>query len=181
MKNTTRTVSGLLLILSLFLLANITACSKTGNLSDTYLEFSVDGESYKLDNVILDAIKLNKDNWFYLGLGQDILKTGSLQSVPSAAIQWRVQLKHIQDLQGKEIDLGDVNNKKLAAAVNFTLTSDVRVTPMKGSEIRIVIKSVDDNFVEGSFEGKNLPYISMTRDILKNVSVSGKFRALIKK
>lgn len=49
----------------------ITGCSKSNKVSDTYLQFSIEGKEYKLDHLVLDILELNSDNWHFIGLGQD--------------------------------------------------------------------------------------------------------------
>ena len=157
----------------------ITGCSKSSKISDTYLQFSVEGKEYKLDHIVLDILKLNSDNWHFIGLGQDPMKTNIVTAVPTAGIQWRMRLGNVKELQGRKIDLSDMNDDKLLATAIFTLTQDIGVTPDINSEIKLEITAVSENYVEGTFAGKNLTYVSMSQDIYKKVDVSGSFRAKI--
>ena len=70
-----------------------------------------------------------------------------------------------------------MNDDKLGAMVTFTLTQDIGVTPDINSEIALEINTVTENYVEGTFTGKNLSYVSMSQDLYKKVAVSGSFRA----
>lgn len=155
----------------------ITGCSKSNKVSDTYLQFSIEGKEYKLDHIILDILELNNDNWHLVVLGQDPMKINIVTAVPTAGIQWRMVLGNVEELRGREINLSDMNDDKLGAIVTLTLTQDIGVTPDINSEMKLEINSVTENHVEGTFAGKNLSYVSMSQDIYKKVAVSGSFRA----
>jgi len=100
----------------------IAGCSNSSKVFDTYLKFSVEGEEYELNYIVFDILKLNDDNWHFIGLGQDPMKVNVVTSIPSGGIQWWMALRDTEELQGREINLSDLKDDRLLATVEFTLT-----------------------------------------------------------
>ena len=158
----------------------IAGCS--GNNSDTYLRFRIEGQHHELDQVILGLMSLPKEGWQFLDLGQDITKINTITTVPTASIQWRMKLKDPAALEGQVIDLDEVNDPDMATpTAMFRLTDDISAFNSVGSSITVTITTVSEGFVEGTFEGSGLIYFSDSKGTSKNVNVSGSYRAKIER
>jgi len=160
----------------------IAGCTGSGNNSDTYLRFNIEDQLYELDHAILGLMGLRKDDWQFVEIGQDIVKVNTITTVPSASIQWRMKLKSLKALEGRVIDLDQVNDPEMASPIAlFRLTDDISAYNSVDSTITVTITTVSEDFVEGTFEGSGLTYGSDTRGHIKNVNVSGSYRAKIER
>lgn len=155
-------------------------CSGSGKDSDTYLQFRIEDQHFEIDHVIFGVLSLPKDGWQFIEIGQDAAKINIVTAVPSASIQWRMKLEDLTALEGRVIDLDEVNHPDLAGPIAlFELTDDISAFNSVGSTITVTVSKVSDGFVEGTFEGRGLSYVSGTKDAFKTVNTSGSYRARI--
>ncbi|OGW41689.1 MAG: hypothetical protein A2010_09785 [Nitrospirae bacterium GWD2_57_9] len=167
----------------LFLILLVGSCTKTTN--NSYLRFEVEGKQYQMGGIGFYYSKLPTANRYHFMIDYD---TQSYQKAPRGQIQWIMTSNSLEELLGKEIDLSTAANEAKAGQyadpnVSFTLEKeDINVYPpltSEGNNLIIKINNIDSNYIEGSFSGSNLDYLSMSDNTSKSVNISGSFRAKI--
>ena len=88
-----------------------------------------------------------------------------------------MEIADIKNLQGLNIDLSETNKEVRDPMIAFSLSKDAGVTAIPDSKMQINISRIDDNYIEGSFEGIDLMYDSVSQSSHRRVHLSGSFRA----
>lgn len=139
--------------------------------SDTFVRFEVEGQSYEVKNPAFTVTRM-VENVHFMDLNY-VPKP----LVPGAMVQWRMRLESLEPLVGKKLHLKTVDPNQLDPTVIFRITQDLSVRGKKHSNIHFKIDRIKEGFIEGSFSGKDLLYISRTKEVTGKVDVTARFRA----
>ena len=91
-------------------------------------------------------------------------------------IQWRMKLESLEQLVGQNLDLKTVDPNHIDPVVIFRMTQDLSVHGQQHSNIHFKIDRIEEGFVEGSFSGTDLMYVSRTKEVSHKVDVTAQFR-----
>jgi hypothetical protein len=138
--------------------------------SDTFVRFQVEGQSYEVKNPTLVVTRM-PFNMHFLDLSYP-----PKPLVPGATIQWRMKLESLEQLVGQNLDLKDVDPNQVAPVAIFRITPDLSVQGQQKSDIHLKIERIVEGFIEGSFSGKDLVFISRTKEERHKVDVTAEFR-----
>lgn len=144
--------------------------------SDTFVRFEVEGQGYEVRGPTLVVTHM-LENVHFLDLTYYPMTV-----VPGAMVQWRMRLDSLEQLVGQNLDLTTVDPNKVSPMVLLRLTEDLTVHAQHHSTIHFKIERIYEDIVEGTFSGKDLKYVSKTKELTGKVDVTAHFRAkLIKK
>ena len=139
--------------------------------SDTFVRFQVEGQTYEVKNPTFTVTRM-VENVHFMDLNY-----APKPLVPGAMVQWRMRLESLEPLVGKNLHLKTVDPNHLDPTVIFRITQDLSVRGKKHSNIHFRIDRIKEGFIEGSFSGKDLLYISRTKEVTGKVDVTARFRA----
>jgi hypothetical protein len=139
--------------------------------SDTFVRFQVEGQSYEVKNPSLAVTRMPFNMHFF------DLTYPPKPLVPGATIQWRMKLESLEQLVGQNLHLKEVDPNHVAPVAIFRITPDLSVHGQQNSDIHLKIERIVEGFIEGSFSGKDLVFISRTKEERHKVDVTAEFRA----
>jgi hypothetical protein len=139
--------------------------------SDTFVRFQVEGQSYEVKNPSLFVTRM-PFNMHFLDLTYP-----PKPLVPGATIQWRMKLESLEQLVGQNLTLKNVDPNKVGPVAIFRITPDLSVQGTENSIIHLKIDRIVEGFIEGSFSGKDLAFISRAKEERPKVDVTARFRA----
>jgi hypothetical protein len=141
--------------------------------SDTFIRFQVEGKSYVVEGATLTVTHMPFDLRFF------DLTYPHKRLIPGAMIQWRMKmkLKSVEELVGQNLDLKAVDPNHIEPVAIFRMTQDLSMQGQQHSNIHFKIDRIENGFVEGSFSGKDLQYVSGTNELTGKVDVTAQFRA----
>lgn len=147
-----------------------------GRGNDTYWRGTVNGEEFRFGQIDLVSMAL-PDGRVFFALGQDPAAVNIVTAVPSGSVQWRSAAQGVDDLVGRPVDLSNVDDQQLCAVMQLSLPNDIGVHHDAESTLSFVVTRVDRRMVEGTVNGADLVWISMTDDEMRRVSLASRFRA----
>ena len=144
----------------------------TGN-SETFIRFQVEGKSYEVKDPTLTVTRMPFNLYFF------DLTYPHKRLIPGAMIQWRMKkkLKSIEELVGENLDLKAVDPNHIEPVAIFRITRDLSAQSKENSITHLIISRIEEGYIEGSFKGKDLLYISGTKGATGKVDVTAQFRA----
>lgn len=157
-----------ILIAGILFASLLLGCGNGG--SDTYVRFQVEGQSYEVEYPTFMVTRIKGD------LHMMDLTHSPMNSVPGASIQWQMILDSVENLAGQNLDLNTVTTPAMPPLAIFQLTKDLAAHGQEHSDMHLKIDRVVDGKIEGSFSGKNLMYVSMTKEVTHEVDVTARFR-----
>ena len=161
------------LVVMMIFFAVLSGC---GEWTDSFLKFNVDGKAYAVSDPVFTVVQIKKSNLHFLDLTQ-----ASVSAIPGVAIQWRMDFEDIDSLVGKNIDLDEVNAVDTPAIMSLVMDEDLSLFNDQESKVHVQIDSIREGHAAGTFSGKNLVYVSKTKDVVRRVDVSGEFKVKLKK
>lgn len=159
-------------LLALILFA--TGCADSGS-GDTYIRYTIDGQTYTAEHVTFTISDLNRPGWKAVGVSMDVARPGAFDP-PAASLLWRMELADPRSLEGRTIAIRNLNDPGMAdPLISFTLPGEVTIANMATTNVNLTVSSIGGGIVEGSFRGSGLEVI--TDHDRRTVDVSGTFRA----
>jgi len=138
--------------------------------SDPFVRFQVEGQSYERKDPQFTVTRI-KNNLHMIDL-----TFYPMSSFPGANIQWRMNMESLDQLAGQNLDLNTVDSTKIGPLVIFKLTEDITAHAQQHSPMHFKIDRIAEDFIEGSFSGKEFMYVSMTKEVTHEVDVTAQFR-----
>ncbi len=157
-----------ILIAGILLTSLLLGCGTGDN--DTFVRFQVEGQHYEVKGPTLVVTRM-PFNMHFLDLTHL-----PAHLVPGAMIQWRMKLESLEQLVGQNLDLKTVDPNHIDPVVIFRMTQDLSVHGQQHSNIHFKIDRIEEGFVEGSFSGTDLMYVSRTKEVSHKVDVTAQFR-----
>ena len=157
------------LFLGILLTGFLLGCGS--NNSDTYVRFQAEGQTYEVKGPTLVVTHM-LENVHFLDLTYFPMTV-----VPGAMVQWRMRLDSLEELAGHNMDLNTVDPNKVGPLVLLRLTEDLSAQAQQHSNVHFKIDRIEKDFVEGSFSGKELKYVSKTKEVTGKVDITARFRA----
>jgi hypothetical protein len=139
--------------------------------SDTYVRFQAEGQTYEVKGPTLVVTHM-LENVHFLDLTYF-----PMTAVPGAMVQWRMRLDSLEQLVGQNLDLNTVDPNKVGPLVLLRLTEDLSVHVQQHSNAHFKVDRIEEGFVEGSFSGTDLKYVSKTKEMTGKVDITARFRA----
>lgn len=99
-----------------------------------------------------------------------------LSKVPGAIVQWRMKIESPEELVGQSLDLKLVDPNKVEATIFLRLTEDLTLQSRSHSNIQFKIDRIEKGYVEGSFSGTQLEYVSKKKKPSRTEDVTARFR-----
>lgn len=143
---------------------------------DTYVRFQVEGQTHEVQGLIFTVTRMDENVHFM------DLNYVPRPLVPGAIVQWRMRLDSLKQLVGKNLHLKTVDPNHVNPVAIFRITQDLSARSNKHSNVHFRIDRIKGDFIEGSFSGKDLLYVSRAKKVARKVDVTARFRAkLVKK
>jgi hypothetical protein len=156
------TVTGILLTVLLL------GCGTGG--SDTFVQFEIEDQNYEVKGSVFVITRMVEGYGFY------DLTYRPLNSIPGAIVQWRMKMEPLEKLVGRDLDLNTVDPNKVAPTILLRLTEDLTLQSQSDSKIHFKIGRIREEFIEGSFSGTDLKYVSRTKEKTGKVNITAQFR-----
>jgi len=158
-----------LIVAGILLTGFLLGCGTGG--PDTFVQFQAGEETYKVKEPTFVVTRMPFD--IHLLELTDL----SMRLAPRVLIQWRMKLKSLEQLAGKNLDLKIVDPNHIEPVTIFRITKDLSVQGQQHSEIVFEIERIEDGIIEGSFSGTDLIYVSNTQKANQTTDVTARFRA----
>jgi len=139
--------------------------------SDTYVWFQAEKKTYEVNNPTFTVTHM-PFNLHFLDLTYPHIRL-----VPGAMVQLRMKLESLEQLVKQNLDLNTVDPNKMGPLVLLRLTEDLSAQAQQHSNVHFKIERIEKGFVEGSFSGTDLKYVSKTKEVTGKVDITAQFRA----
>lgn len=139
--------------------------------SDTFIRFQVEGKSYEVKDPTLTVTRMPFNLHFV------DLTYPQIRLFPGATVQWRIKVGSLEQLVGENLDLKAADPNHIEPVTIFRINQNLSVQGQQHSNVHFRINRIKEGFVEGSFSGKDLQYVSGTNELTGKVDVTAQFRA----
>lgn len=139
--------------------------------NSTYVRFQAEGKTYEVKGSTLTVTHMLENVHFF------DLTYYPMTAVPGAMVQWRMRLDSLEQLVGKNLDLNTVDPNKVEPLVLLRFSEDLSVQYQRNSKAHFKIERIEEGFIEGSFSGNDLVYVSKAKKVTGKVDITARFRA----